>query len=64
MRTIGLYEAKRKLSELVRRAEQRERIGITRLGRMVAVIGPVEAHTDLNELFESVVERSLCGGRR
>lgn len=32
MRTFGLFEAKQKLSELVERASEGEKIGITRRG--------------------------------
>ena len=38
MRTVGLFEAKQKLSELVERASAGERIGITRRGKLAAVI--------------------------
>jgi prevent-host-death family protein len=43
MRMIGLHEAKQKFSELVRRAARGETIGITRYGKLVALIGPPEA---------------------
>jgi prevent-host-death family protein len=54
MRMIGLHEAIRRFSELVRRAERGETIGITRYGKLVALIGPVEARTDINALFEGM----------
>jgi prevent-host-death family protein len=54
MREIGLFEAKQKLSELVERAGRGERIGITRRGKLTAVIGPAQADTDLDELFEGM----------
>jgi len=38
MRTVGLFEAKQKLSELVDRAREGERIGITRRGKLAAVL--------------------------
>ena len=44
MRTVGLFEAKQKLSELVERAGEGERIGITRRGKLAALIVP--AHTE------------------
>lgn len=47
MRTVGLFEAKQKLSELVRRAGQGERIGITRRGKLVPLIIPAEGDLDL-----------------
>ncbi len=40
MRTVGLFEAKQKLSELVERAGEGERIGITRRGKLAALIVP------------------------
>lgn len=40
MPTIGIFEAKTKLSEIVRRAEAGERITITVRGRPVAEVGP------------------------
>ena len=52
MRKIGLFEAKQKLSELVDRAERGERIGITRRGKLSAVIGPVRGEANLQQLFE------------
>lgn len=43
MRTIGLFEAKQKLSELVERASSGEEIGITRRGKLAAIITPVRS---------------------
>jgi prevent-host-death family protein len=40
MRTVGLLEAKQKLSELVERAREGENIGITRRGELAAVLVP------------------------
>lgn len=40
MPTIGIFEAKTRLSEIVRRAEAGERITITVRGRPVAEVGP------------------------
>ncbi|HEX4379447.1 MAG TPA: type II toxin-antitoxin system prevent-host-death family antitoxin [Candidatus Acidoferrum sp.] len=51
MRKIGLFEAKQKLSELVERAGRGEKIGITRRGKLAAVIGPAQADADLDKLF-------------
>jgi prevent-host-death family protein len=53
MRTIGLFEAKQKLSELVKRASRGERVGITVRGKLVASIGPAPSEkADLQEIFE------------
>ena len=54
MRKIGLFEAKQKLSELVERAGRGEKIGITRRGKLAAVIGPARADADLDKLFEGM----------
>ncbi len=40
MKTVGLFEAKQKLSELVERARTGEEIGITRHGKLVAKVVP------------------------
>ena len=52
MRKVGLFEAKQKLSELVDRASRGERIGITKRGKLAAMVVPAEQETvDLKELF-------------
>ncbi len=44
MRTVGLSEAKRRLSELVQAASRGEDIGITRRGRLAArLVAPAAA---------------------
>ncbi|MGB2898584.1 MAG: type II toxin-antitoxin system prevent-host-death family antitoxin [Candidatus Acidiferrum sp.] len=55
MRQIGLFEAKQKLSELVERAGRGERIGITKRGKLTAVIGPAENNNeDIDKIFDSI----------
>jgi prevent-host-death family protein len=54
MREVGLFEAKQKLSELVERAGRGEKIGITKRGKLTAVIGPAQSDVDINEIFESM----------
>ncbi len=54
MRQMGLFEAKQKLSELVERAGRGERIGITRRGKLAAVIGPAQEEADLKKAFEEI----------
>jgi prevent-host-death family protein len=57
MKTLGLFEAKQKLSEVVDRARRGERIGITRRGKLAAVIGPPQATTpDVAAIFASIDE--------
>lgn len=54
MRTVGLFEAKQKLSELVERAGEGERIGITKHGKLAALIVPARAETDLELIFDKM----------
>ena len=54
MRTVGLFEAKQKLSELVDRARQGERIGITRRGKLEAVLTSAPSETSLKAVFEDM----------
>lgn len=54
MRTVGLFEAKQKLSELVERAREGEKIGITRHGELTAVLVPVASETDLKDIFKDI----------
>jgi len=54
MRTMGLFEAKQKLSELVDRASEGESIGITRRGKLAAVIAPAHNTADVNEIFANM----------
>ena len=58
MATIGLFEAKAKLSEIVRKVEQGERFTITVRGRAAAEVVPVQPaapkHTpeEIEEAYE------------
>lgn len=54
MKTIGLFEAKNKLSELVERASQGQKIGITRRGRLTALIVPARPEISVREIFEDI----------
>ena len=56
MRKVGLFEAKQKLSELVEQAARGERIGITRRGKLAAVIVSVKGEHDLGGIFKSLEE--------
>ena len=56
MRTVGLFEAKQKLSEIVERAAEGERIGITRRGKLAAVLGPARPSVNLEEIFNEIEE--------
>ena len=54
MQTVGLFEAKQKLSELVERASAGERIGITRRGKLAAIISPVQEKVDVKKVFADI----------
>lgn len=54
MRKIGLFEAKQKLSELVEQASQGERVGITRRGKLAAVLIAPHAQVNVREVFKSI----------
>jgi prevent-host-death family protein len=56
MRTVGLFEAKQKLSELVERAGKGERIGITRRGKLTALIIPPPPERSLKQIFAGMEE--------
>lgn len=51
MQTVGLFEAKQKLSELVERASGGEAIGITRRGKLAAMIVPARPQKKLEEVW-------------
>jgi prevent-host-death family protein len=54
MRTVGLFEARQKLSELVERANGGERVGITRRGKLIALIVPAPPVHSLTEIFDRI----------
>jgi prevent-host-death family protein len=54
MRTIGLFEAKQKLSQLVERAGEGEQIGITRRGKLAAMLVPARNDVSLKEAFADI----------
>ena len=56
MTTVGLFEAKQKLSELVERASEGERIGITRRGKLAAYIVPARSRMTIREIFADIDE--------
>jgi len=66
MRTVGLFEAKQKLSELVERASEGEQIGITRRGKLAAVIAPAQREMSVKEIFADIDElrKSLPRSKR
>ena len=54
MRKIGIFEAKQKLSELVERASHGEQIGITRRGKLAAVIVAAPPETTPQHIFDEI----------
>jgi prevent-host-death family protein len=54
MRTVGLFEAKQKLSELVERANEGERIAITRRGKLAAYLIPAKPERTVKEIFKDI----------
>jgi prevent-host-death family protein len=54
MKTIGLFEAKQKLSELVERASAGEKIGITRRGKLTAFIVPARSEISVAQIFADI----------
>jgi len=63
MQTVGLFEAKQKLSEIVERAAEGERIGITRRGKLAAMVVPAPSHADVRSIFNDI-ERIRKTARR
>jgi prevent-host-death family protein len=53
MKNVGLFEAKQKLSQLVERASAGERIGITRRGKLAALLVPA-GDVDLKDVFARI----------
>jgi prevent-host-death family protein len=65
MTEIGAFEAKNKLSELLDRAERGEEVIITRRGRPVAKLGPIEERRDVKmarEAAKRIRERAMQFG--
>lgn len=56
MRKVGLFEAKQKLSLLVERASRGERIGITKRGKLAAMMVPAPQEIDIKEVFSKMDE--------
>jgi prevent-host-death family protein len=54
VRTLGLFEAKQKLSEIVERASAGEQIGITRRGKLAAIVVPARPKISVEEVFEDI----------
>ncbi len=63
MLSVGSYEAKTRLAELLRRVEEGERITITRHGRPVALLMPPQGSSDrtVSDVVQEI--KSLRRGR-
>lgn len=59
---VGAYEAKTNLSRLLERVEQGERITLTRHGRPVAMLVPVEDRLSAEDVIRDL--REFRRGRR
>ena len=65
MRTVGTFEAKAHLSALLEQVERGEEITITRHGRAVARLVPVEAAPERARLADTVARlKAFRRGRR
>ncbi len=68
MTTYSTYEAKAKLSEILRRVRAGETVRITYYGEEIAEVRPVEHETSDRETIEQLRRRGLLGrsesGRR
>jgi prevent-host-death family protein len=51
---VGLFEAKQKLSELVERASGGEKIGITRRGKLAAIIVSPRPDATPQNIFDEI----------
>jgi prevent-host-death family protein len=54
METMGLREARSRFSELVKRASCGQTIGITRRGKLAAMIVPAAPQETLEEIFRDI----------
>ena len=54
MRMIGIVEAQRKLSDLVKRASEGESTGIARRGKLVALLLPPGSNIRLAQVFADI----------
>ena len=64
MRKVGLFEAKQKLSELVERASGGERIGVTRRGKLAAVIVSARPDSTPQAIFDEIEDIRKRAARR
>jgi prevent-host-death family protein len=71
MKSVGTFEAKTHLSELIKKVANGERIVITKRGKPVAMLVPPEAEVPVDVAqvvsemlaYRDKVKRSLGGGR-
>jgi prevent-host-death family protein len=53
-RTVGRFEAKQKLSELVERVSEGEQIGVTKRGKLTALIVPAHQQVNPKEILTTL----------
>jgi prevent-host-death family protein len=65
MTSVGAFEAKSRLAELLQRVEHGEKIVITRRGKAVAMLVPVEAEekSDIRKVIDELKAYSKRQGR-
>ena len=54
MRSVEISEARKRLSSLIERAIKGERIGITRRGKLAAILEPAPAQISLKRVFDDI----------
>jgi prevent-host-death family protein len=55
MRKFNLQEAKKRFSEILERAARGERVGLTKEGKIVAIIGPPpDEPAELQSIFKKI----------
>jgi prevent-host-death family protein len=55
-RTVSLSDAKKKFTEIIDEVRKGEQIGITRRGKVAAIITPAHSRTSLKRIFREIEE--------
>ena len=64
MHKVGLYEARQKFSELVRRAERGEIIGITKRGKFLAILRPASDDEADTSAMPASTKKTRLGSKK
>ena len=67
--TVSFSDARKKLSEIIERVHSGEKIGITRRGKLAAVVIPPRSETSLKRIFRDIEgirqrarpHKTMCG---